>query len=670
MNIKIQIPAEDLKKKLNLKDGEPGAPGKDSTIPGPPGKDSFVPGPPGEPGKNGSPDKPIQVRDKLETLDGDERLDKKAIKGLEYIIDQPILDRAIGILDQRTSFLINKVSALEARPSGTGGDLSGTYLKLDQTTPQTTVGAFRFPSLGINKAATSNIGIDLLNVAGGQGVRIQNTGANEISYSAYVTGDSFTRFSVLASGGMQWGSGALVYDTNLYRSSANTLATDGFIIATGFQSPEAGGSIWAYTPGTNSWGASGANIAMVDGHITGDFGDIDFSSGSTRMVSITLGGGSNPTLTESGGLLGVSGGISTEQIFFPSGTQLTAGSGVLQWAGTDMTIGGTLVVQQGDNVSTLFNDSGYLTSISGGDHNTLSNLTVGDVHTQYVFKTGRAGGQTIIGGTATTDDLILQTTSANGATGAVMIFKGGNNGGTEFARFLNSGNFGVGTASPASKLHIENDGGALSATFRSFSSTASFGVQFIASRGRGTAASISAVQNGDFLGGFNFQGVDTDPKLITSATIRATVDATPTTDEIPSKIVFSTTTPGSGAGTSEKMVLKSNGYLGLNTTAPDKLFEINLGTAEAFRLTYNDANGSAATYMDTTVSSVGLTTFTAAGSAPTFAFAQDVAVTGDVKATTYHVGTDAGIDATVTYVDTVLGAKVLTFKKGILTAQT
>jgi hypothetical protein len=44
-------------------------------------------------------------------------------------------------------------------------------------------------------------------------------------------------------------------------------------------------------------------------------------------------------------------------------------------------------------------------------------------------------------------------------------------------------------------------------------------------------------------------------------------------------------------------------------------------------------------------------------------------VVGDMKAATYHVGADAGIDATVTYVDTLLGAKTLTFKKGILTAQ-
>jgi hypothetical protein len=62
------------------------------------------------------------------------------------------------------------------------------------------------------------------------------------------------------------------------------------------------------------------------------------------------------------------------------------------------------------------------------------------------------------------------------------------------------------------------------------------------------------------------------------------------------------------------------GNVGIGTTAPGKVLEVNLGTSSAMRLTYDDANGSATTYMDTTVSSAGLTTFNAAGSAPEFVF--------------------------------------------------
>jgi hypothetical protein len=45
------------------------------------------------------------------------------------------------------------------------------------------------------------------------------------------------------------------------------------------------------------------------------------------------------------------------------------------------------------------------------DHNGLSSLTVGDVHTQYGILAGRAGGQVLIGGSAANEDLSLQSTS-------------------------------------------------------------------------------------------------------------------------------------------------------------------------------------------------------------------------------------------------------------------
>ena len=46
-------------------------------------------GPTGPPGDPGSPDTPIEVRDKLETLEGDERLDKFAIRGITVSSSAP-----------------------------------------------------------------------------------------------------------------------------------------------------------------------------------------------------------------------------------------------------------------------------------------------------------------------------------------------------------------------------------------------------------------------------------------------------------------------------------------------------------------------------------------------------------------------------------------------------
>jgi len=63
----------------------------------------------------------------------------------------------------------------------------------------------------------------------------------------------------------------------------------------------------------------------------------------------------------------------------------------------------------------------------------------------------------IIGGSTTTSDLYLQTTSAVGATGADMHFLVGSNGGTEAMTILNSGFVGIGTIAPNTKFHVENN---------------------------------------------------------------------------------------------------------------------------------------------------------------------------------------------------------------------
>lgn len=106
-----------------------GIDGKDGTN----GKDGVdgVNGTNGTDGKDGSPDTPLLIRDKLETLKGDDRLDKTSIKGLENVIEQSNLDRAVSILDSRTSFLINKVSNLAATIPSSG---SGTVTSVSVST--------------------------------------------------------------------------------------------------------------------------------------------------------------------------------------------------------------------------------------------------------------------------------------------------------------------------------------------------------------------------------------------------------------------------------------------------------------------------------------------------------------------------------------------------------
>jgi hypothetical protein len=107
---------------------------------------------------------------------------------------------------------------------------------------------------------------------------------------------------------------------------------------------------------------------------------------------------------------------------YPSSLPLTgAGS-----KPNEMNLGGQILGWDGDaDVSRklLYQTLKTVDGLIGGssiDHNTLANLTVGDVHTQYVKLAGRAGGQTLIGGTAASNNLVLQSTS-NATRGVVQL---------------------------------------------------------------------------------------------------------------------------------------------------------------------------------------------------------------------------------------------------------
>jgi hypothetical protein len=74
----------------------------------------------------------------------------------------------------------------------------------------------------------------------------------------------------------------------------------------------------------------------------------------------------------------------------------------------------TMVSNSDTALATQQSIRAYVASAAGGtlNHNLLSNLTTGDVHTQYVYKNGRVGGQVVYGGTASNNNLELRTTSA------------------------------------------------------------------------------------------------------------------------------------------------------------------------------------------------------------------------------------------------------------------
>ena len=126
---------------------------------------------------------------------------------------------------------------------------------------------------------------------------------------------------------------------------------------------------------------------------------------------------------------------------------------------------------------------------AGVDHNSLANLATGDVHTQYALLAGRATGQTLIGGTAASEDLTLRATSH--ATDGDIIFQSDPT--TERARILSTGEFLVGynTLALGEAWGYQKNQNALSylAVTNTTSGTAGR-VAFIASNSSTLAASI------------------------------------------------------------------------------------------------------------------------------------------------------------------------------------
>lgn len=83
-----------------------------------------------------------------------------------------------------------------------------------------------------------------------------------------------------------------------------------------------------------------------------------------------------------------------------------------------------------------------------------------------------------------------------------------------------------------------------------------------------------------------------------------------------------------------------SGFTGINTTDPDGVLETNLGTTGSFRLSYNDANGSASNRLDVTLSSVGSPTYNATGTNPEHTFSDPVNVPDDAYAAGWDGNTE------------------------------
>jgi hypothetical protein len=128
----------------------------------------------------------------------------------------------------------------------------------------------------------------------------------------------------------------------------------------------------------------------------------------------------------------------------------------------------------------------------------------------------------------------------------------------------------------------------------------------------GTTASDNVIRTFKIIG-----DADSDGSATTSETLQLTL----TPNAIPTSSTWAfTSTQGAGYSFDKSV--------GIMTTAPDKPLEINSATGLGMRLTYNDADGTAANYVDYEVTSSGDATITPSGG--------DVTIAGNTISTTFN----------------------------------
>jgi hypothetical protein len=149
----------------------------------------------------------------------------------------------------------------------------------------------------------------------------------------------------------------------------------------------------------------------------------------------------------------------------------------------------------------------------------------------------------------------------------------------EKARIDSSGRLLVGTSSARTigtgNFHIQSEGsGSIVgiSTTRNDNNTAGANFRFVKTRGT-AAGSTTIVQSGDDLGDVSWWGTD-GTNAVQAAAIGAKVDGTPGPNDMPGRLVFSTTADGAASPT-ERLRIDSSGRVGIGTTSPSNTLEIS-----------------------------------------------------------------------------------------------
>ncbi len=232
------------------------------------------------------------------------------------------------------------------------------------------------------------------------------------------------------------------------------------------------------------------------------------------------------------------------------------------------------------------------------DHGSISGL-LDDDHSQYALLVGRSGGQNLIGGTASGDDLTFNSTS-NATKGNILFGDSAGFNYNETDVMLSIGGPGqeitiAGTTFKSRFTTHMADATVASSRYGGHSATPLISPNLLFNRSRGTEGSPLAVLDDDRLGIIQFSGHDgTDYNY--AASIQVDVDGTPGANDMPGRIVFSVSPDGSNTPVDAVKILNdktlellgniSDGTTSVNTTEIVDFFNAtDITGAEAETLT-------------------------------------------------------------------------------------
>jgi hypothetical protein len=201
----------------------------------------------------------------------------------------------------------------------------------------------------------------------------------------------------------------------------------------------------------------------------------------------------------------------------------------------------------------------------------------------HVFSSTATVGIRVDGG----GDSIVSFANAGSAVGAVGIAAGNIAGGgsgnigiqsgssllfatggvNEKARLDDAGRLLVGTATTLAQGEVIQGAGPNESLGLMRFRDDSAGPEVNLYKTRATSVAHSVVSSGDYLGSVNFRGSDGTNYLV-GARIEAIVDAAPGSNDLPSRLVFSTTADGA-SGPTERMTITQAGEIYINRTTRD-----------------------------------------------------------------------------------------------------